>query len=1525
MGNRSEATGYVALLQRWVGWVARRPVSTLAVVALLTLASSAVTFARFQMNSDTGSLIRQDAPFRERYAEFQRAFPQFDETLLVVVTADGLDLATEAAGRLAAALRERPEHFSSVYTPTLEPFTQSRALYYLEPEDLEEWVDALATAQPALAELNRNPSIVGVAALLDRALERLGPDDWPPVLDVLATRLSQAAEGLLSGEGRPVSWGDALSAGNELATFHVIVVQGRSDFSEALSSEATLDEIRELARGLGLGPDSGVSVRLTGMVPLEHEELASVRDSVQLAALVSIALLLVILGLGLRSARLIVASLASLFIGLSWTAALGLLVVGEFNTISITFSVLFVGLGIDIAIHFGLRYREDLHGGAATPEALVAATRGVGGPVSLCAVTSAVGFLSFVPTEYRGLADLGLIAGLGMGCALAASFTALPALMAILGGGGREPRPARLLWAGDALRRHARPILFTSLLGALGAAWIARDAHFDFSTLGLKNPRSEAMETLRFLQDHDIGTEYSLTVLTDGPDDAEALADALRALPSVASVQTPADRVPAAQEEKAELLEEARWLLGPALDPVERAAPPSAAERVAAVRGLERRLRALDPEEVPPALVEPLTRLADALDELLARPNASDDLARWEELVVRFLDTRLAWLRDALLAEPFAFDDLPAEERARLVAPDGRSRLIVIPRHDLSDFSALRHFLAEVTAVAPHATGRPVVEAGIGEIVVHAFRQALAIAAFCILLTLWLVQRSVRDAALVLVPLAVAGLFTLATGVLADLPFNMANVIALPLLLGLGVDNGIHVMTRFRESGSLGAVMGSTTPRAVLLSTLTTLGTFGALALSSHAGIRSMGLLLMIGMLYLLAATLVVLPALLVWIGDGPAGSLTPPRSPARDDLARVGARGREHAHSLAGSPRIAFWLRYLALFVAIASAERIGIALWLERRTPAQWDAWLGALAHGVVDDLVTGIVVGVPFLLLLVLGPRRPRIAASLSTLFTALWLFLALASLYYFSEFETRFNRLVLDYLEFPHEAFGFLAEAYRIGLALLPIAVVTMAIEAGLGPARRRALAAPVRRAERRRELLFALALAATAAVPWLGDPVEGAGRLAGDLARNPLHSLFRAATDDPHTWSLPALPDDRALTLARASVGSRETGFTGAGLERRVPAAAVEAAGAARPHVVVVIEESMGTRQARSRLANGRAVAPELERLAERSVSFPHVFATGTRTARGIEAIVASFPPLLGVSVIRRPEGRGMHSIASVLRANGYETAFLYGGNARFDDMGPFCRSAGFDHVWDLEGFAEPGFTTVWGAADEYLFGEALRRLDARGPEDPPLLLVMLTVSNHPPFTVPDGRVALPPSTSPQERAVAYADWALGDFLRRAGSRPWFGDTLFAVVADHDANSHGDEAIPLAAYRVPFLLHWPGRLEPRRESVLGSSLDVAPTLLGRLGIAYESPFFGVDLLAVEPGHGRALVSHFDRLGRVDRDGLVVLSRTDDPLFYPLRSPEGRLGAPRAPDAEKLQLAIAPFQTAHRLLYSGAYHP
>jgi len=301
------------------------------------------------------------------------------------------------------------------------------------------------------------------------------------------------------------------------------------------------------------------------------------------------------------------------------------------------------------------------------------------------------------------------------------------------------------------------------------------------------------------------------------------------------------------------------------LAPGETLPTPSAAERLEALTTLRERALAAARELAPGETPATLRRLAGVLDAFLtgAQPEAST--AEFERRLIANLDDHLAWLERALSVEAVALGDLPVGLQKRLVSDDGRVLISVLPREDVSQVRALGRFIESVLRIAPESTGRPVVEAGIGEIIVRAFRHAIALAALGIALVVWIALRDAVDTLLVLTPLAITAVFTIATGVLIDMPFNMANVLVIPLVIGLGVDNGIHMVRRFREEGSLVGALGSSMPRAIVLSGLTTLGAFGALSVSSHKGMSSTGILLSLAILYLLASTLLVLPALLAW------------------------------------------------------------------------------------------------------------------------------------------------------------------------------------------------------------------------------------------------------------------------------------------------------------------------------------------------------------------------------------------------------------------------------------------------------------------------------------------------------------------------------------------------------------------------------------------------------------------------------------------------------------------------------------
>ena len=854
-------------LARWVGFAVARRWLVLVLTLGATLAAGAYSALNMRMNSDTSQLVHQDAPFRSSYQAFVEAFPHYEKSSLIVVSAASHRLASDASRRLAVALRERSDLIRTLYSADEGDFFRDHALLYLEPAELDRAVARLAEAQPVLSALANDPSLRGLAQEISRALDALaGDEEVGAGFEPIVRRLAEVGEAQLTGGTEVLSWEEELLREPPGEVHHLIAVQGKEDFSTDISGEKLLAEIRATADELGLVPANGVRVRLTGMVPLATGELESVRGSVRLAAALAFSFLTLIMVFGTRSLRVILATLATVVVSIVWTSAFALLSVGEFNTFSAAFSVLLIGLGVDFAIHICLRVQEELARGAPIQPAVLAATTSVGGTVSLCALTSAIGFLSFVPTDYTGLAELGIITGGGMFFALLASLTFTPALLACMG----RPRgqsvsftfpPAAISW----LVHRARPIASLSLAAALGASLVATRLTFDFSTLGVKDPESESMTTLRELQAKGLLTDYSLTVVAPNSAAVRELSSEIVALPVVAEVRTPEHYLPSEQDTKLTLIEDAQFLLWPVFAPSDPLPPPSAAQRLEALKALRERALAAARELAPGELAATLRRLAGVLEAFLggAQPEAST--AELERRLIADLDDRMAWLERALSVEAVALGDLPAGLQKRLVSDDGRVLMSVLPREDVSQVRALSLFIESVSRIAPEATGRPVIEAGVGEIVVRSFQQAIALAALGIALVVGIALRDTVDTLLVLTPLAITAAFTIATGVLIDMPFNMANVLAIPLVIGLGVDNGIHMVRRFREEGSLFGALGSSLPRAILLSGLTTLGAFGALSVSAHRGMSSIGILLSLAILYLLASTLLVLPALLAW------------------------------------------------------------------------------------------------------------------------------------------------------------------------------------------------------------------------------------------------------------------------------------------------------------------------------------------------------------------------------------------------------------------------------------------------------------------------------------------------------------------------------------------------------------------------------------------------------------------------------------------------------------------------------------
>jgi len=843
------------------------------------------TVTNLGMNSDTAGLLSPDLPFRKRSRNFKSAFPHDSGRLAIVLDGANEDSVADGAARLAAALKREPKVFATVFYPDAHAFFRRNGLLFLELDELAALAERLAEAQPLLGTLAEDPSLRGLFSVLGLAAETLreGKEDANTASLALALdKISAVVEGRAAGKPVSLSWLDLMRARPPKPSDkrRIIVVQPRQDFDTLQPGKRAMKRIRAVARSLDLTPEQGVRVRLTGSVALNTEELKSVEAGAGTAGFISLVLVALFLILGLRSLRLVAAVLVTLIMGLVWTGAFAALAIGELNLISVAFAVLFIGLGVDFGIHVALRFREADAQGAEEP--LGIAVRGVGPPIALATATTSVAFLAFVPTDYRGISELGIIAAAGMVIAFVLNLVLLPALIALFRVRAKPAAAERSVLAASpdrVIRANARTICLAAIVLALVAAPIAAFMRFDHNPLNLKDFSTESVQTVLELTRETNASPFTASVLAPNLKAADALAARFEKLPSVDKAITLSDYVPAKQTEKLEIVDQAALFLTATLQNPAVKPAPDAAQRRAAYIKFQGELAGLSKSGKAGALEPKISRLARALTAYAAKTELSDAalLALGRALTASF-PARLAELKDAMRARRVALSDLPKLLRDQRIASDGRARVEIFPKSDLTKGRDLREFVAQVRAIAPAATDAPIDILEGGRVVVAAFYQATGTALIAIVLLLFLLLRRVWDVALVMVPLALAALLAVAAARLAGLDLNLANIIVLPLLLGLGVDSGIHLVMRARDeaSGKIAskndggaALLHTSTPRAVLFSALTTAGSFGALATSGHRGTASMGLFLTIAIGMTLLCMLVVLPAMMAWREDG--------------------------------------------------------------------------------------------------------------------------------------------------------------------------------------------------------------------------------------------------------------------------------------------------------------------------------------------------------------------------------------------------------------------------------------------------------------------------------------------------------------------------------------------------------------------------------------------------------------------------------------------------------------------------------
>jgi uncharacterized protein len=836
--------------------------AVVVVSLLLAIGAGFYTARNFSLNTDINTLISPDLDWRKRDNQFEQAFDR-DRLILAVVEAPTPELTGSAAKALAEKLSADKKHFESVTPLGSGEFFEKNGLLFLPVEEVGKVTGQLESAAPLIEIMAGDPSIRGLTGALETGLAgikrgQVKLDNAERPFNMIA----QTVEDILSKGTATFSWRELVSDKplTDADKRAFIEFKPILDYQALEPGKDATDAIRQAATELNFAGTYDARVRLTGPVPMANEEYATVQDGAIRNGIVTTVIVLIILWLALHSAKIIFAVFVNLFVGLSITTAVGLMMVGSLNLLSVAFAVLFIGLGVDFGIQFSVRYRSERFKNDNLTMALEEAARRAAVPLSLAAMATAAGFLCFLPTDYKGIAELGKIAGAGMLVAFLTSITTLPALLDLINPPGEsEPVGYAFLAPVDHfLEKHRVVIIVGTLLVAIAGLPLLYFMKFDFNPINLRNKNAESIATFLDLRKDPNTGANAINVMTNSEADAKKIEAKLEKVPEVLRVMSLDSFVPEDQPAKLKLIAQAARVLGPALNPDQVDAAPSDEENVEALKGTVESLRKTAGDGKGPGAVAS-RRLADGLSKLAGSNQATRDKA--QSIFVSPLKIVFEELKNTLQAGTVTLNTLPPDLVAGWKAKDGLMRVEALPKGDPNDNDNLRRFANAVLAAEPNAIGGPVSILKSGDTVVRAFVHAGIWALLVISALLWLALRRVTDVLLTLVPLLVAGAVTLEICVLIGLPLNFANIVALPLLLGIGVAFKIYYVTAWR-SGRTNLLQTSLT-RAIFFSALTTATAFGSLWLSSHPGTASMGKLLALSLVTTLAAVLLFQPALM--------------------------------------------------------------------------------------------------------------------------------------------------------------------------------------------------------------------------------------------------------------------------------------------------------------------------------------------------------------------------------------------------------------------------------------------------------------------------------------------------------------------------------------------------------------------------------------------------------------------------------------------------------------------------------------
>jgi len=895
---------------RFFSIIARFPL--ILVILALVLSALSIVYTRNNLQFLTGrdDLMPKTSQFHRDYREYRQEFGD-QEDIVVVIESDDPGKASRFGKELYERLVKKKDVFREVFYPNGLPFFEKNGLLFLPYDDLAALRDNLLKAKPILTELSTSPSVQTLFTSLTSQMDSYmatapgapGSEEQLASLTFMLEKLGAGFEQFSKPGGAAFSLESFFlgtgSDGEESALVRaarqqIITILPVKDSGSFVPAEKAIAAVRAELKAMAADPSlAGVKAGLTGVPVLEYEEMATSQRDITLATIISVVLTIILLLFAFRGVGNAFAAMISLLVAIALSFGMATLVVGHLNILSMVFAVMLIGIGIEYGIQIVLRYQEELSKGHQRFESLRTALLRNIWAIVMAAATVAAAFLTFAFTDFKGVAELGIIAAIGIVICVLVTFTVLPAMLLIPIKYGKKNRKVVVANSlskepgstnSSAIRRviksvffgYPRIVLAVSIMLCLLSLYPLSRVVFDYNLMNLQAKGLESVTYAYKLMRSSENSGYFAVAMARSPEEAAARSKALEALPSVDHVVSIASFMPEDQERKLALLADLRAQLAdikaePYEEDLQVMELPAVFEKFRET--VERFVQRLEREKLPQA--EPAAKFLVTLDKFFAGlekekdRNALGMLRDFQGNLLADFPEKIQALKASLNATPVTPADVPDELRKRFVGSTGKYLLQIAPKKEIFDREPLESFLKEVRKVEPNATGEPVMVYESMTIMRDSYRGAFFYAFLAIVLILLITFRSLRYALIGLVPLVVGVLFMVSGMWLFGINFNSANIIVMPLVLGIAVDSGIYIINRYRREGESGyEVVTSSTGRGVFYNTLTIMISFGALMVARHQGVFSIGAIMSLGMVACQIAFIITLPAVLALFGE---------------------------------------------------------------------------------------------------------------------------------------------------------------------------------------------------------------------------------------------------------------------------------------------------------------------------------------------------------------------------------------------------------------------------------------------------------------------------------------------------------------------------------------------------------------------------------------------------------------------------------------------------------------------------------